>query len=485
MGSTDAVKPHAVFIPYPAQGHVTPMMQLAKLIHSRGSHVTFVNTEFNHRRLLRSKGLDSLEGLHDFRFETIPDGLPPSDKDATQEIPPLCESTRKNCLQPLVDLVLKLNSTSDVPNVNLIVSDGVMSFGVKAGEILGIPEVQFWTASACGFMGYIHSSELIKRGLTPLKDESYLSNGYLETPIDWIPGMRNIRLKDLPSFIRTTDPDDIMLHFMGEQAQNCLKASAIIYNTFDELEQEVLDAISSMYPNIYTIGPLPLLAQQLPETELNSVHSNLWKEDPCCLDWLDKRESKSVVYVNFGSITVMTNDHLREFAWGLANSNHPFLWILRADAVMGDSASIPKEFFEVTKDRGMIASWCPQDKVLSHPSIGGFLTHSGWNSTLETICAGVPVICWPFFCEQQTNCRYVCTSWEFGMEINNDVKREEIEELVKELIGGAKGMKLRSNALKWKEKAEVATRQGGSSYRNFERVINEVIYRKGINNLPF
>ncbi|KAF5208365.1 Udp-glycosyltransferase 85a2 [Thalictrum thalictroides] len=116
-----------------------------------------------------------------------------------------------------------------------------MSFGIQAGEISKgsvLDCISLW------IHGYIHYRELINRGLIPLKDESYLSNGYLDTPIDWIPaGMRNIRLKDLPSFIRTTDRDDIMPNFLGEQVQNCLKSSAIIFNTFDELEQEVLNAI--------------------------------------------------------------------------------------------------------------------------------------------------------------------------------------------------------------------------------------------------
>lgn len=83
MGSEIVEKPHAAFIPYPAQGHVTPMLKLAKLLHVRGFYITFVNTEFNHQRLLRLRGPDSLKGLDDFKFETIPDGLPPSDRDAT------------------------------------------------------------------------------------------------------------------------------------------------------------------------------------------------------------------------------------------------------------------------------------------------------------------------------------------------------------------------------------------------------------------
>jgi hypothetical protein len=169
MGSVEARKPHAVCVPFPAQGHVTPMMRLAKLLHWRGFHITFVNTEFNHMRLIRSKGPDYIKGLPDFRFETIPDGLPPSDRDATQDVPTICDSTRKNCLAPFKELVLRLNSSSEVPPITCIVSDGITGFGRKAAKELGIPEVQFWTASACGFMGYLNFSELVKRGIVPFK----------------------------------------------------------------------------------------------------------------------------------------------------------------------------------------------------------------------------------------------------------------------------------------------------------------------------
>jgi UDP:flavonoid glycosyltransferase YjiC (YdhE family) len=288
--------------------------------------------------------------------------------------------------------------------------------------------------------------------------------------------MKNIRFKDLPSFIRTTDTNETMFNFMGSEARNCLNSSTIIFNTFDEFEYEVLEAISAIFSRIYNIGPLPLLGRHVPDSQLKSLSSSLWKEDSKCLQWLDKWEPKSIVYVNYGSVTVMTQQHLKEFAWGLANSKHPFLWIVRPDVVMGDSAILSEEFFEETKDRGLLVSWCPQDQVLEHPSIGVFLTHCGWNSTLESICVGVPIICWPFFADQQTNCWYACTTWGIGMEVNHDVKSDEIEELVKEVMEGDKGKVMRQKAQEWKKKAVEATDIGGSSYKSFERLIKEALH---------
>ncbi|KAL3728723.1 hypothetical protein ACJRO7_033327 [Eucalyptus globulus] len=469
---------HAVCVPFPAQGHINPMMQLAKLLPTRGAFVTFVNTEFNHRRLLRSKGPNSLWSLENFRFETIPDGLLPLDHDATQDPPALCNSIRKNCLSPFKELLARIKSDKVVPPVTCVISDGVMSFASKAARELGVPEVQFWTASACGFMGYLQYRELVKRGIVPFKDEDFLNNGMLDDPVNWIPGMRNIRLQDIPSFIRTTDPNDIMFDFLEEEVQHCLKSSAILFNTFNELEHKVLEKIVDISPPIYCTGPLSLLVQDIPSSSIKSFRLNLWKEDYSCLEWLDQREAESVVYVNYGCVTVMTKEHLKEFAWGLANSKRPFMWVIRPDVVEGDSAILPEEFLEEVKDRGFLMTWCLQDRVLSHGSIGAFLTHCGWNSTLEAICGGVPLICWPFFAEQQTNCRYSCTQWGIGMEVNQGVRREEIEALVREVMEGVGGKKMRENAKKWKERAVEAARRGGPSFNDFDKFIKEVLHLK-------
>ncbi|XP_027095056.1 7-deoxyloganetin glucosyltransferase-like [Coffea eugenioides] len=480
MGSTETAtkpKPHAIFIPFPAQGHINPMFKLAKILHHKGFHITFVHSEFNQRRLLKSRGKNALDGLPSFQFETIPDGLPFSDADATQDVPSLCDSASKNCLAPFRQLVTRLNSSPGVPPVSCIVSDGIMSFTLEVARELGIPDVFFWTTGAGGVMAYLNYRNLVEKGYTPLKDCSYLTNGYLDTTvIDWIPGMKGIRLKDLPSFIRTTDRNDIMLNFAINQAEKIHDASALILNTFDAMEPDVLDAFSSILPAVYTLGPLHLIEDQLPDNELKSLGSNLWKEELGCIEWLDSKEPNSVVYVNFGSVTVMTPQQLVEFAWGLAKSGRTFLWIIRPDLVIGETAILPPEFVLDTKERGLLASWCPQVDVLKHPSIGGFLTHCGWNSTLESICAGVPMVCWPFFAEQQTNCWYCCNHLGTAMEIDNNVKSDEVEKLVNELMVGDRGQGMKKKAAELKKLAEEAiTAPSGSSYKNLESLVHDVL----------
>ncbi|KAE8771853.1 7-deoxyloganetin glucosyltransferase-like [Hordeum vulgare] len=471
-------QPHAVLIPQPAQGHVTPMLHLAKALHARGFRITFVNSEYNRRRLLRSRGPGSLDGADGFRFEAVPDGLPPPSDDhgddVTQDIAALCLSTTKHSAAPFRELLVRLNNgMPGAPPVSCVIADGVMSFAQRVAGEMGIPALVFWTTSACGFMGYLHFAELVRRGYVPLKDESDLTNGYLDTVIDWIPGMEGIRLKDIPSFIRTTDPDDVMLNFDGGEAQNARGARGLILNTYDELEQDVVDALRRTFPRLYTVGPLPAFAKAAAGgAELDAIGGNLWEEDASCLRWLDaQKQPGSVVYVNFGSITVVTTAQLTEFAWGLASCGRPFLWVVRPDLVAGEKAVLPEEFVRDTKDRGVLASWCPQERVLSHPSVGLFLTHCGWNSTLESVCAGVPMVCWPFFAEQPTNCRYACAKWGIGMEIGGDVNREEVARLVREAMDGEKGEAMRASATAWKESARAATEGGGSSSENMDRLV--------------
>lgn len=164
---------------------------------------------------------------------------------------------------------------------------------------------------------------------------------------------------------------------MIEAVEETSKASRIILNTFDSFEQEVINFLCSIQdlPPIYTVGPLELLINQITPKDdpIRSIKSNLWKEEKICMEWLDARNPNSVVFVNFGSITTMTHAQHIEFAWGLANSNKHFLWVIRPDLVKDENAPIlPQDFLNETKERGLLVSWCSQREVLKHKAIGGF-----------------------------------------------------------------------------------------------------------------
>ena len=171
----------------------------------------------------------------------------------------------------------------------------------------------------------------------------------------------------------------------------------------------------------------------------------------------------------------MTPEQLVELAWGLANSEKTFLWIIRPDLVIGETSILPPEFSKETNERGLITSWCSQEQVLRHPAIAGFLTHGGWNSTVESISCGVPVVCWPSIADQPTNCRYCCREWEIGMEIE-DAVRGKIERLIRELMDGEKGKKMKDKAMEWKKLAEDATTgPNAKSLLNLDTLINKVL----------
>ncbi|GLT71331.1 hypothetical protein SLA2020_433600 [Shorea laevis] len=142
-------KPHAVCVPFPLQSHIKAMLKFSKLLHHKGFLITFVNTEFNHQRFLKSRGPNSLDGFPDFRFVTIPDSLPPSDPNASQDIPSICDSVMKNFLAPFTDLLVKLNTANNIPPVTCVVSDGAMPFPVTAAQQLRIPIAMLFTISAC------------------------------------------------------------------------------------------------------------------------------------------------------------------------------------------------------------------------------------------------------------------------------------------------------------------------------------------------
>ncbi|KZV23876.1 hypothetical protein F511_29872 [Dorcoceras hygrometricum] len=167
-----------------------------------------------------------------------------------------------------------------------------------------------------------------------------------------------------------------------------------------------------------------------------SLNSSLWKPDSKVSEWSDKQEPESVMYVNYVSTTMMSSEQFHEFAWGLANGKQQFLWIIRPNVVKGEkSGALADDFLEEIRIAVCWVSWGEQDRVPTHGSVGAFLTHSGWNSMLESVCRGVPAICWPFFTDQRTKCHYSCMKWGIGMEINWYVKRAEVKGLVREMMG--------------------------------------------------
>ncbi|PON56509.1 UDP-glucuronosyl/UDP-glucosyltransferase [Parasponia andersonii] len=300
--------------------------------------------------------------------------------------------------------------------------------------------------------------------------------------IKGVPGMESfLRFRDLPSFFRVSDTTDPLLQMMVQVTQQSRRAQALILNTFEDLEGPTVSNIQSKCcPIVYTIGPLhALLNARLMTNNINGSKdpssNSLFDVDRSCITWLDSQQPKSVIYVSFGSLTTVTKHDLLEFWHGLVNSEKRFLWIIRPDLVAGEggAGSVQAELAEMTRERGYIVGWAPQEEVLAHPAVGGFLTHSGWNSTLESIVAGVPMICWPYLADQQINSRFVSQVWKLGLDMKDVCDRKVVEKMVNDLMVEKREEFARS-AAKMARVAEKSVNEGGSSYFNLELLIEDI-----------
>jgi UDP:flavonoid glycosyltransferase YjiC (YdhE family) len=205
---------------------------------------------------------------------------------------------------------------------------------------------------------------------------------------------------------------DLLRHTVDGARQS----SALIFNTLGAIEATNLDKIREhLSVPVFAVAPLHKLAP--PANTSSSLYGET-HADRECLGWLDTQEPGSVLYVSFGSLAGMDPHEFVELAWGLAASKRPFLWVVRPNLIRGfESGGLPDGLQEEVRGRGMIVSWAPQVEVLAHPAVGAFFTHSGWNSTVEAMAEGVPMICHPLHGDQYGNARYVCDVWKVGVEV--------------------------------------------------------------------
>ncbi|KAJ9701558.1 hypothetical protein PVL29_006781 [Vitis rotundifolia] len=466
-----SVSPHVLIFPLPIQGHVNPILKLAELLSLAGLRITFLNTDYTHHRLLRYTNiLDRFRRYPGFCFQTISDGLPLDHPRTGAGLRDMMDGIKATTKPLFREMVISWCRSSDP--MTCIIADGLMSFAIDVANEVGVPIISCRTLSPCCFLAYFSFAELIEAGEVPFKDDD------MDRLVTRVPGMEGfLRRRDLPSFCRTRDANDRRIQFIITETQQTPRAHALILNTFEDLDGPILSQIRNHCPKIYTIGPLHahLKSRLSSETTTSQFSNSFWEEDRSCLAWLDRQPSKSVVYVSFGSITVITKEQMMEFWHGLVNSGSRFLWVIRPDSLTEKDGEfqLQAQLREVTKERGQIVDWAPQEEVLAHPAVGGFLTHGGWNSTLESIVAGVPMICWPYFSDQQLNSRFVSHVWKMGMDMKDSCDRVTVEKMVRDVMEERRAEFTKSvDAM-----AKLARRslsEGGTSYCNFDRLIEDI-----------
>ncbi|GAB2277242.1 hypothetical protein Dimus_011949 [Dionaea muscipula] len=475
MENHESPSPHVLIFPLPAQGHVNSMLNLAELLCLADLKVTFLNSTHNHLRLLQHTDIQTrFSRYKGFRLEAIPDGLPEDHPRSGRQIMDIFKSIIP-AGSPILKEILLGSKDERISPITCFIVDGAFAFCYDIAEEVGVPVIAFRTISACAFWVYFCIPKLIEDGVLPFKD-----NEDMDELVKVLPGTETfLRRRDLPSFCQIKDLSDQSFQQMKIATQRTKQANSLILNTFEELEGPILSLIrKNCSSTVYPIGPLHAHLKyrlQADETPSSRNSSTLWQVDRSCIAWLDEKPANSVIYVSFGSLTVLSRAELREFWTGLVQSKKLFLWVVRPDSVTGAEGDnpTPLELVEGTKERGYLVSWAPQEEVLAHPAVGGFLTHSGWNSTMESIVAGVPMACWPFFADQQVNSSYVNKVWKVGMDMKDTCDRATVAKMVRDLIEGRRD-ELARKAGQLSRSAKSSIAEGGSSSYNLQNLIQDI-----------
>ncbi|XP_057772417.1 UDP-glucose iridoid glucosyltransferase-like [Salvia miltiorrhiza] len=440
------LKRRVVLVPYPFQGHLTPMLQLAALLHRRGFSITVAHTRFNS---------PTTSNYPQFAFAALSDGLEGRDMSFYNALNVISEMNA-NCQASFREHLLHVLEEEGEELV-CVIYDNIMKFVDVVADSLNLPTIVLRTTAAAFMHSHLALFDLAAHKRIPLPECE------LELPV---PNLHPLRYNDLPLHPTREIPESVQ-EFL-ESYMNIRSSAAVIWNTVEALDEWPLQQLQRQWPvPFFTIGPLHKMAPPLP--------TSLIEEDTMCLSWLDKRAPGSVIYVSLGSMAIIDEDELCEMARGLARSEQPFLWVVRTSLLNGSDAiaSLPGDFGDVVRGRGLVVEWAPQRKVLEHPAVGGFFTHCGWNSTLESLCEGVPMICRPCFADQLVNARYLTHVWGVGVELGSVVEKG-VEEAVRMLMKSDCGREMRERAAGMKLEIERCMGRGGSSSESLDHLLEFV-----------
>ncbi|CAH2064032.1 unnamed protein product [Thlaspi arvense] len=445
-----------IMFPLPFAGHINPMIKLAGIFHHRGFSVTILHTSFNS---------PDPSYYPQFTFRTIhhnnegKEEDPLSPQDSGMDLVAFIRQLRQSYAEPFRESLAAEVGGGDT--VYCLVSDVVWGRNTEvAAEEVGIHRMVLSTSGAASFCAYAAYPLLRDKGYIPIKD-SRLDELVTELP--------PLKVKDLP-VMETNEPEELF-RVVNNMVKGAKSSSGVIWNTFEDFERpSLMDLNSKLKVPIFPIGPFHKHSD-------NFSPSTKSTEDNVTTDWLNKKNPQSVVYVSFGSLADIEEKEFLDIAWGLRNSEQPFLWVVRPGLVRGTEwlESLSCEFMDNISHKGKIVKWVNQLEVLAHPAVGAFWTHCGWNSTLESICEGVPMICTPCFTDQHVNARYIVDVWKVGMMLERSkMDRKEIEKVIRSVMI-EEGDGIREMCLKWKERANVCLSKDGSSSTYLEKLVSHVL----------
>ncbi|XP_059667131.1 UDP-glycosyltransferase 88A1-like [Cornus florida] len=461
------MKDAIVLYPSPAMGHLISMVELGKLIlrNHPSFSIKILITHPPYNTGSTTPYINRISATTPITFHHLPAvSLPLQTSSPNHETLAFDFLTLNN---PNVHQALL--SISQTHTVHALIIDMFCTPAMSVAADLNIPAYYFYTSGAYCLAVFLFMPTIHQNTTKSFKD---LKNTYLD-----IPGVPPLLATDMPKPL--LDRADKSYEGFMDASIHLPKAAGIIINTFESLEPRVLKVISQglcvpgdLTPPIYCIGPLIATHDDKPGGD-GGRHE--------CLIWLDSQPSRSVVFLCFGSLGLFSEEQLKEIAIGLERSGHRFLWVVRSPPSEDHSkrflappepdldSLLPNGFLERTRERGLVVKqWAPQVDVLSHDSVGGFVTHCGWNSVLEAVSAGQPMLAWPLYAEQRMNRVVLVEEMKLALPMTESeedgfVSAAEVEKRVRELIDSEEGKLIRDQAEAKREEARAAMSEGGSS----------------------
>jgi hypothetical protein len=457
---------HVLLVSFPAQGNINPLLRLGKRLAAQGMLVTFSTTEAIGKDMRKANDItDQATPVGDgfIRFDFFEDGWEEEDprrKDLDEYLPQL-ELAGKNALHRII----KKHYLENRP-VSCLINNPFDPWVCDVATELGIPNAVLWVQSCAVFSAYYH----YYHNLVPFPSET-------ETKIDvQLPCMPLLKCDEVPDFLHPSSPFHSLRRLILRQFKNLSKPFCILMDTFQQLEPEIIDYMSTLCI-IKPVGPLFIN----PKAMNTSIRGDFLKADDC-VEWLNSKPPASVVYISFGSTANIRQAQADELAYGLLNSGTSFLWAMKPphkDAPFKLHV-LPDGFMEKVGNRGKVIQWSLQEEVLAHPSVACFITHCGWNSSVEALTLGMPVVTFPQWGDQVTNAKFLVDVFGVGMRLsrgqaeNRLILRDEVEKCLREAMLGPKAVEMKQRALKWKAAAAEAVAESGSSDQNIKAFADEI-----------